>query len=104
MADYLSRSPKFEAPLISKYDDQFVVKAIEKVDESMINTLVSILLDYEKSQLFHAHQETNNLHQQKFIFNVNLAKDNNQLPDRRRRATIFGTKILINKNIRIKAI
>ena len=40
MADYLSRSPKFEAPPTSKYDEQFVVKAIENFDEAcrVINT------------------------------------------------------------------
>ena len=34
MADYLSRSPKFEAPPTSKYDEQFVVKAIKNFDEA----------------------------------------------------------------------
>ena len=34
MADYFSRSPKFEAPPLSKYDMQFVVRAIENLDEA----------------------------------------------------------------------
>ena len=29
ITDYVSRSPKFEAPTTSKYDEQFVVKTIE---------------------------------------------------------------------------
>ena len=58
MADYLSRSPKFDAPPTSKYDDQFVVKTTENFDEAcrVINTPAT---DKEigKAQLVKAHLE-----------------------------------------------
>ena len=60
MADYLSRSPRFEALLKSKYNEKFVVKTIENFDEAcrVINTPAT---DKEvgKVQLVKAHLEKN---------------------------------------------
>ena len=67
MADYLSRSPKFEAPPPSKYDEQFVVKAIENFDEAcrVINTPAPTK-EIEKIQLDKAHLEENRIKPKRF--------------------------------------
>ena len=67
MADYLSRSPKFEAPPTSKYDEQFVVKAIENFDEAcrVINTPAPTK-EFEKIQLVKAHLEKNRIFPKRF--------------------------------------
>ena len=67
MADYLSRSPKFEAPPTSKYDEQFVVKAIENFDEAcrVINTPAPTK-EIEKIQLVKAHLEENRIFPKRF--------------------------------------
>ena len=68
MADYLSRSPKLEAPSTLKYDEQFVVKAIENFDEAcrVINTPAATK-EIEKIQLVKAHLEKNRINTKKLI-------------------------------------
>ena len=67
MADYLSRSPKFEAPPTSKYDEQFVVKAIKNFDEAcrVINAPAPTK-EIEKIQLVKAHLEENRIISKRF--------------------------------------
>ena len=76
IADYLSRSPKFEALLFSNYTEQFIVKAIESFDEEnrMIYTPQKNLLDHGKVQLIHAHKKRTVYTQINFLFDVNLRK------------------------------
>ena len=75
MTDYLSRSPKFEAPPASKYDKQFVVKTIENFDKacSVINTPAT---DKEmgKVQLLKTHLDKNRTNTKKLIFDVNASE------------------------------
>ena len=68
MANYLSRSPNFDAPPASKYDKQFVVKAIENFDEacSVINTPAPTK-ETGKIQLVKVHLEKNRINSKKFI-------------------------------------
>ena len=68
MADYLSRSTKFEAPPTSKYDEQFVVKAIENFDEAcrVINTPASTK-EIVKILLAKAHLEENRINSKELI-------------------------------------
>ena len=70
MADYLSRSPKFEAPPTSKYDEQFVVEAIENFDEAcrVINTQAPTK-EIRKIQLVRVHLEKKRINSKNFILN-----------------------------------
>ena len=72
MADYLSRSPRFEAPPKSKYDEKFVVKTIENFDEAC-RVIITPATDKEmgKVQLVKAHLEKNRRNTKKLIFDVN---------------------------------
>ena len=74
MADYLSRSPKFEAPPTSKYGEQFVVKAIENFDEAcrVINTPAPTK-EIEQIQLVKAHLEENRINSKRFTL---IGKEN----------------------------
>ena len=74
MADYLSRSPKFEAPPTSKYDEQFVVKATENFDEAcrVINTL-ALTKEIGQIQLVKAHLEENRINSKRFTL---IGKEN----------------------------
>ena len=74
MSDYLSRSPKFEAPPTSKYDEQFVVKAIENFDEAcrVINTPAPTK-EIGQIQLVKAHLEENRINSKRFTL---IGKEN----------------------------
>ena len=75
MADYLSRSPKFEAPPTSKYDEQFVGKTIEIFDEAC-RVISTPATDKKigKVQLVKAHLEKNRTNTKKLTFDVNASE------------------------------